>query len=57
MLRAAIIFFAMGLFTFFLGLQGLAGVSIGIARILLLVFMLLSLVSLIAGLIFDKKAT
>lgn len=55
MLRAAIIFFALGLFTFLLGLQGLAGVTMGIARALLMVFLLLSLMSLIAGLIFDKR--
>jgi len=57
MLRAAILFFAMGLFIFLLGLWGWSGVSIEIARVLLLVFLVLSLLSFIAGLIFEKRTS
>ena len=55
MLRAAILFFAMGLFIFLLGLQEAAGISIEIGRVLLFLFLVLSLFSFIAGLIYDKR--
>lgn len=55
MLRTAIIFFAMGLFIFLLGLQGMAGVTIEMARVLLFLFLFFSLLSFMAGLIFEKR--
>jgi uncharacterized membrane protein YtjA (UPF0391 family) len=49
MLRASVIFFIIGLLTLFLGASDLAGLSFEAGKLLLWVFLLLSLVSLIAG--------
>jgi uncharacterized membrane protein YtjA (UPF0391 family) len=49
MLRAAIIFFALGIVSMFLGINNIAGLSIDIGKILLFVFLILSVVSLLVG--------
>jgi uncharacterized membrane protein YtjA (UPF0391 family) len=49
MLRAAIIFFVLGLVGIFLGATGFAGLSIDIGKTLLGVFLVLAIISLVAG--------
>ena len=49
MLRAAVIFFVLGLVGIFFGAVGFAGLSIEIGKTLLAVFLVLSVISLVAG--------
>lgn len=51
MLRAAVIFFVLGLVGIFFGATGFAGLSIEIGKTLLGVFLVLAVISLIAGLV------
>jgi len=51
MLRAALAFFIIALVAMALGAGGIAGVSIEVGRTLLFVFLVLAVVSLVAGLI------
>ncbi len=51
MLRAAIAFFILGLIAILLGANGIAGVSIEVGKLLLLVFVVLAVISLFASLI------
>ncbi len=51
MLRAAIAFFALGLVAILLGANGIAGVSIEVGKLLLLVFVVLAVISLFASLV------
>ncbi len=55
MLRAAIIFFVMGLLAFLFGAYGLAGVSIEVGKLLLVVFLVFSLISFVGGITTDKN--
>ncbi len=55
MLRAAIIFFILGLVSVLLGANGIAGLSIEIGRILLGVFLVLAVISFIASVISGKN--
>lgn len=55
MLRAAIIFFVLGLVSMLLGATGVAGVSIDIAKMLLIVFLVLAVLSFFGSLITGKK--
>jgi len=55
MLRAAIIFFVMGLLAFFFGAYGFAGVSIEVGKLLLVVFLVFSLISFVGGITTDKN--
>ncbi len=55
MLRAAIIFFILGIVSFFLGLNGIAGLSVEIGQILLAVFLLIAVVSLVTSIVTGKK--
>lgn len=55
MLRAAIIFFVMGLLVFLLGLSGAAGVSEVVGRSLLVVFLVFSLISFIGGVTTERN--
>lgn len=55
MLRAAIIFFLMGLLSFMFGLYGVAGVSIDIGKLLLLVFVIFAAVSFVAAITARKS--
>ena len=55
MLRAAIIFFILGLISVLLGAYGIAGLSIEIGRILLAVFLVFAVISFIASIITGKN--
>lgn len=51
MLRAALGFFALAIIAILLGANGIAGVSLEVGRLLLFVFLVLAVLSGIAGLI------
>lgn len=51
MLRAAIIFFVLGLVAMLFGAYGIAGVSIELGKVLLMVFIVLAILSFVVGLI------
>lgn len=51
MLRAALLFFVLGLIAMMLGAGGVAGVSLEVGRMLLVVFLVLAVVSFVASLI------
>ncbi len=51
MLRAAIIFFVLGLIAMLFGAYGIAGVSIEVGKVLLMVFIVLAILSFVVGLI------
>ena len=55
MLRAAIIFFVLGLVSVLLGANGIAGLSIEIGKILLAVFLILAVLSFVVSLVTGKK--
>ena len=55
MLRAAIIFFVIGLVAMALGAGGFAGLSVEIGRSLLVIFVVLSLISFIVSLVGGKR--
>lgn len=55
MLRAALLFFVLGLVAILLGATGFAGLSIEIGKILLYVFLALTVISLVIGLISGKS--
>ncbi|MGZ3787840.1 MAG: DUF1328 domain-containing protein [Bacteriovorax sp.] len=55
MLRAAIAFFILAIIAFFLGANGIAGVSMEIGRILLFVFLVLAVISFVVSLSTGKK--
>ncbi len=56
MLRAAIAFFVLGLVAILLGANGVGGLSVDIGKMLLFVFLILSVISFIASLVVGKKA-
>ena len=51
MLRAAITFFVLGLIAMLFGAYGIAGVSIEVGKVLLMVFIVLAILSFVVGLI------
>lgn len=51
MLRAALGFFVLALVAILLGVNGVAGVSLEVGRMLLFAFLVLSVLSLVAGLV------
>lgn len=51
MLRSSIIFFVLGLVAMIFGAYGIAGLSVEIGKILLMVFVVLSILSFIVGLV------
>lgn len=55
MLRAAIAFFVLALVAFFLGANGVGGVSMEIGRMLLFVFLILAVISFVASLIGGRR--
>lgn len=57
MLRAAIVFFVLGLVAILLGANGVGGLSIDIGKTLLFVFLILAVISFIASLVTGKKMT
>ena len=55
MLRAAIGFFVLGLVAIIFGASGIAGVSMEIGKLLLGVFLVLAVISLVAGLVTGRS--
>ena len=55
MLRAALMFFVLALIGFIFGATGFAGVSMEIGRTLLIVFLVLSAISFIIGIMTGKR--
>ena len=55
MLRAAIIFFILGLVSVLLGANGIAGLSVEIGKTLLAVFLILAVISFIVSLFNGKN--
>ncbi|HMN69783.1 MAG TPA: DUF1328 domain-containing protein [Bdellovibrionales bacterium] len=51
MLRAGLVFLALALIAYVLGATGVAGISMEIGRILLMVFLVLAVIGVAAGLI------
>ena len=51
MLRGAIVFFILGLVAFVLGANGIAGLSIDIGKILLIVFLVLSAIAFVGSIL------
>jgi uncharacterized membrane protein YtjA (UPF0391 family) len=54
MLRAALVFFVLGLVAIILGATGIAGISIDIGRTLLIAFLALAVISFLAGVLGGK---
>jgi uncharacterized membrane protein YtjA (UPF0391 family) len=54
MIRAAISFFVLALVAIIFGANGVAGVSLEIGRLLLVVFLVLSAISFLIGMIYGK---
>ncbi len=57
MLRAAIVFFVLGLVAILMGAGNIAGVSLEIGQTLLAVFLILAVVSLVASMITGRRPT
>ncbi len=55
MLRAALAFFILGIIAILLGATGIAGLSIEIGKMLLVVFLILAVISFLAGVFTGKK--
>ncbi len=55
MIRASISFFILGLVALLLGATGIAGLSVEIGKILLIVFLSLAIISFLASLVTGKK--
>ena len=55
MIRAAIGFFVLALVAYFLGAGGIAGLSMEIGKILVVVFVVLSAISLVVALVTGRK--
>lgn len=55
MIRAAIAFFILAIIAFFLGANGIAGVSMEIGRILLFVFLIFAVISFVGSIVTGKK--
>lgn len=55
MIRAAIAFFVVALFAYFIGANGIAGISMEIGRVLLFVFLVLAAITLVAGLVTGRN--
>lgn len=57
MLRAALGFFVLALVAVILGASGVAGVSMEIGRALLVVFLILAVISFVAGIVSGRGPT
>ena len=55
MLRAAIGFFVLGLVAMVFGAYGIAGVSIDLGKVLLMIFVVLAIISFVASLVTGKS--
>lgn len=56
MLRAALIFFLLGLIAILLGASNVAGISLEIGQTLLSVFLILAVISLVASLVSGRRS-
>ncbi len=57
MLRAAIAFFVLALLAMVLGASGIAGMSMEIGRVLLIVFLVLAVISFVANMLTGGRKT
>ena len=55
MLRAAILFFALGLVAILFGAYNVAGLSLGVGKLLLFVFLALAVLTTVVGLVTGKS--
>jgi len=55
MLRAAIVFFVIGLIAMFFGMNGVAGMSVELGKLLLFVFVGLAIVSFLMSLVSGRS--
>jgi uncharacterized membrane protein YtjA (UPF0391 family) len=55
MLQAAIVFFVLAIIALVLGLSGVAGLSMGIAKLLLGVFLVLAILSFVGNMMTKSK--
>ncbi len=55
MLRAALVFFVLGLVAIILGANGIGGLSIDIGKTLLFIFLILGAISFMASLVVGNK--
>ncbi len=55
MLRAAIVFFVLAIVAFVLGAYGIAGISMEIGKMFLVVFLVLAVISFIGSMISGKR--
>lgn len=55
MLRAAIAFFILAIVAFVLGASGIAGISMEIGRMLLIVFLILAVISFVMNMMSGRK--
>jgi uncharacterized membrane protein YtjA (UPF0391 family) len=56
MLRAAIVFFVIGLLAMFFGMNNIAGISVELGKLLLFIFLALAVVSFIVSLISGRRS-
>ena len=56
MLRAAIIFFAIGLLAMFFGMNNIGGLSVELGKLLLFVFIGLAVVSFVVSLVSGRRS-
>lgn len=57
MIRAAIVFFVLALMAMLFGAYGIAGVSMEAGKMMLVTFLILSGITLVAGLVSGRKPT
>ncbi|MGZ3696852.1 MAG: DUF1328 family protein [Bdellovibrionota bacterium] len=56
MLRAAILFFIIGLLAIFFGMNNIAGVSLEVGKLLLFVFLALAVISFVLSLVGGRRS-
>jgi uncharacterized membrane protein YtjA (UPF0391 family) len=49
MFRTAVIFFVLGIFSYFIGMNNIDGLSMEVGRIILIVFVVISVISALTG--------
>ena len=55
MFRAAVLFFILGIFSYFIGMNNIGGLSMEVGRMILIVFILFSLISFLSGFLRRKR--
>lgn len=56
MLRAAIVFFIIGLIAMFLGMGNIAGMSVEVGKTLLFIFLALAVISFVVSLVTGRRS-